>query len=389
MSANWSIVATAAALLLLVVCAILSSVEAAQSPLGAAFIVKRRQIEDIPEALKILRRFMNVRLTPEQRCERYAVLLNKITTSKTDQIGIAELGLGSPDKVKERYSQLGFENLRQLYIDGIKAFTPDTQVDRSMIELVECLGKFRTTDARARSFLNDEQLKQTVAQYETIMSEPLEFLIAGEPSKQLTGDQLTPAVKTTVRNVFLGDDAKVEQCFPSAAGYFGRAPGAGARPFSARFVPQANSDAPEVPLVTLGGTLGYLYTILPAEATLEQRCSAYSHVLEEPADHQGPELANEIAAYFQDNINEPPASLPLDNKQSRDTLMYALLELGPGEIGGGSFVDLVDCLAAWQYNDADVNTYLNSPELTDILAALTADEPVPADGGAVATATSS
>lgn len=355
-----------AAIAVLFATATLLELCAAQAP--GAYIVKRRRIEDVPEALKILRRFLNFRLTRDERCERYAVLMNRISTNKIDQIGIAELGLAPPEQIKQRFNQLGFENLRQLYIDGVNAFN-DKHVDKSMLDLVDCLSKFRTSDARARSFLNNPSLQETIRQYNLVMDQPLANIINGTPFPELTGDKLTPSIKTTARNIMLGDEAKVEMCFPSAAGYFGRAPG-GARPFSSRFVPQPVAPTTEVPIDGMSNTLAYLYSILPLESTLEDRCSAYSYVLDAPADKQDVQLANEIASYIQQNLGTAPANVPLGNKDARDALIFALIELGPQGFGADPFVDLVDCLAAWQYADADVNTYLSSQELTQTLEAL-------------------
>lgn len=183
--------------------------------LQSSYVIKSRQVNDIPEALTLLRRFVRGEPASPQRCEKYAIAIHMLTSSFVDQFALAELGLASKETVRNRLKGIDVETLRELYIEGINKFL-ESSLDPSMIELVECLGeKFKNIDAKARSFLNNPELKDTVSQYKSILEQPLDFLLdpnVGHPT--LSSDELRPSVRQALLRMFNGDASQIENKFP-------------------------------------------------------------------------------------------------------------------------------------------------------------------------------
>lgn len=195
--------------------ALLAVASQALGSVQTTYLVKGRKVDSVPEALSILRRFIPTKFKLEDRCERYAVLLNTMSSSTVDHLTIASLGLSTSESIRQKYRNIDVETLRQLYFDSIQK-SLETHLDSSLLDLYDCLSdKFRLIDAKARSFLNDKDLKETVEQYKSIMSQPLLFLL-GEPIPHptLAYSQLKPIIKQTLIELFSGNEPEVIARFP-------------------------------------------------------------------------------------------------------------------------------------------------------------------------------
>lgn len=362
--------------------------------LEGAYLIRARPIEDIPEALAILRRFI-ARGPSEAKCERYAVLLNSLTSSQVNQFSIAELGLASIETVRQQFRRIDVETLRQLYIDAINKFKGD-HFDQSMLQLMDCLSqKFRTIDAKARSFLNNKTLQELVNQYKSIMDQPLDFLL--DPNYQhptLRRDQVDHEIKQTLLNLFNGDSAKVESRFsPILTQSSGAQPTAAEAPIQVGVLTQTSDEGDQFAagsvqsnifetgsvqvddldlssdereyLADFLESIHKLYNTLPLAAQLNDRCEAYAKLTQaEPKSLK----EGTVETIVLDANNKIAASGPTEkvyvpDRSVRENFLFSLKALGRKELGDEIWIDLVDCVSQWEQEDTDVAQFMKSAEL--------------------------
>lgn len=174
--------------------------------------IKSRPITDYGQALGILRRFVHPNLTKVHLCQRYVVLLKAMSTDDlangVDQLYIQQLGLTKAEQVSKDFAKLDLTTVRQLYILGINKMREGV-LDKSILELVSCLSDFfKLTDINARSYLNSRDLKQTLEQFVSVLSQPSEFLInPGMKHPLYTFTDLTPTVQRYVIHLFGSESA--------------------------------------------------------------------------------------------------------------------------------------------------------------------------------------
>lgn len=352
----------------------------------SAYLIKPRKVDNAPEALSILRRFIPKKQNFDEKCQRYAVLLKKLAKEPQDQFSIAELGLIKSNLVNNQYKEIDVETLRQLYIDAISK-SLQGHVDLSMIELVDCLiRKFRSHDAKARAFLNDQELRDTVDQYKSIMSQPSLFLVE-EDSKHptLTKDQLRPAIRKTLLDLFAGDEARVDSRFTKDEPRLVNiepSPVAEARAFTRAGAEESQAEAIAAPLgaqnelsqeeleylTNLINSLRKLYSSLPLQSSLNNRCEAYSRVIDANPGSLSEDLLNQVVRETEQQVSSQKAGLAkfLPQKETRENFLVALNAFAP-EQRDATWIDIIDCVSEWEQDDEDVRTFLNSPELSNVI----------------------
>lgn len=177
-----------------------------------SYKIRPYQPDSLASALNLLRKFTPSRLNLAQKCERYAILLQDFKSMT--QISIADLGI-SPQRAGYRI-RVDVETLRDLYIQAIEELQKG-HIEQSLLDLVECLrAKYWAVDSKARSFLNQNDIKTLVEQYKSVMDQPMEILIEAEAKHpDLAGGQLHPALKQTLTDLYNGDEAKLELHFPT------------------------------------------------------------------------------------------------------------------------------------------------------------------------------
>lgn len=173
-----------------------------------SYSIQPRSITDYGQALGMLRRFVHPNLAKVDVCKRYVMLLKLMSTEEVNQLDIQELGLAKADQVRKDFDKLDVTTIRELYFLGINKIR-ESSLDKSILELVSCLSdSFKMSDIKARFFLNSKELKSTVDQFVSILSQPSEFLF--DPRMKhptLTFDELVPSVKRYVIHLFQGADA--------------------------------------------------------------------------------------------------------------------------------------------------------------------------------------
>jgi len=409
-------------ILCLVACTLLATDALADQNRLNSYLIKSRVVEDVPEALTILRRFIPSKVQFEERCERYAVLLHTMETSQVDQFLIAELGLASNDAIRKKFRVLDVESLRQLYIDGISKFL-DSHVDKSMLDLVDCLSsRFRSQDARARSFLNGKELRDTIDQYKAIVSKPLELLLGPEDKRQaLVKSNLTPSMRQTLIELFndpilpttnredLIPDrivttvqtvptqsrkvpapapapvivpSPVPAPAPAPAPVLAPrvAPGSGANEVGpAAEQPQEElSDEEYEYLARIADTTTQLYQTLPLESKLNDRCRAYSSLFEAKHEQLDSSFVKRVVDETANLISKsgPTEQVFTPAESTRESFLITLLTLDPQTLGEDLWIDLVDCVSQWESFDERVREFMNSPEQTKIFEELMQHEAV-------------
>lgn len=177
-----------------------------------SYKIKPRQMDSLPVALNLLRRFMPGKLTLVERCERYAILL-RYQKSLT-QFSVAELGI-SPERANLRLN-VDSETLRDLYIGAVNELKTG-HLDQSLLDLVECVRtRFGSIDGKARAFLNQNEIKSLTEQYKSSMEAPMEILINDQVTHpELKANDLHPALKQTLSDLYHGDESKLEEHFPN------------------------------------------------------------------------------------------------------------------------------------------------------------------------------
>lgn len=370
-----------------------------------AYLIKPRKVDSASEALSMLRRFIPPKTKFDDKCQRYAVLLKKMAKEPQDQFSIAELGLINMNAINNQYKEIDVETLRQLYVDTISKSLRG-HLDSSMIDLLDCLvTKFRSQDAKARAFLNGRELRETVDQYKSIMSQPLSFL-NDDHSKHptLTIDQLQPAIRETLLDLFNKDASKVEARFPrhpepvvevttpimvvhepivearTSANAGGHHPQAQAeadiRPSESR-ADQANgwleahdelSEEEMEYLRKMIDSLRLLYSSLPLESSLNHRCQAYSRIIDANPAALGVRLLDQVVHETAQQVTgqkgAPGRFVP--EKDTRENFLVALNAFAP-EQRDATWIDIIDCVSEWEQEDEDVKNYLNSPELSAVI----------------------
>lgn len=389
----------------------------AAGPTGfeGSYLIRARPIEDIPEALAILRRFI-ARGPNELKCERYAVLLNSLTGSQVSQFSIAELGLASANTIRQKFRLIDVETLRQLYIDAINKFRGQ-HFDQSLLELMDCLSqKFRTIDAKARSFLNNKSLQELISQYRSIMDQPLDFLLDPDfKHPTLARNQVDPEIKQTLLDLFNGDAAQVESRFkpalevnqlakssmtvvasPEVRDSNGAAGGedlivpaatttttsamavamttdAAAQPSLNNFAVTNLDPVDELDLTSdeqeyladFLNSIHKLYNTLPLTAQLNDRCEAYANLTQaDPISLKG-NTVDEIVRIVNEKIasNGPNEKVYLPDASVRENFLFSLRALGRKKLSDQIWIDLVDCVSQWEQNDPEVEQFMRSEEL--------------------------
>lgn len=300
--------------------------QAGPQALQSAYLIRGKLVKDIPAAVAQLRRFLPLRQAKAERCQRLAVLLRSVNGNDMDNFQIASIGMTRPDQIRSKFNAIDVDGLRNLYINAISSYLQKQRVDAGLVELVDCLSnRFRSSDAKARSFLNDAQLKAIVEQYKLISSQPLSVLIdpgnARLPEELNLGD-LNPLIRKYLLDLFEGDQAKVDGLFtkkgdeeegeravessvPDAApaesvSAVGEATDA---PFPSEDLVDAEQTQPPAVadvvkldedarryLALLFDSISKVYNTLPLSAKLGDRCQAYSFVVNAEEEHLNQEL---------------------------------------------------------------------------------------------------
>lgn len=442
-----------------------------------SYKIKPNKVEYLGDALSLLRRFTPSQTDKVKRCERYAILLQDIKSST--QFSIAELGI-SPERAGYKL-RVDVETLRDLYIEAIEELKKG-HLDQSLLDLVECLrSKYRAVDKKARSFLNQEEIKTLVDQYKSVVEQPMEILVEDEVRHpDLRIDQLHPAVKQTLTDFYHGDETKVAQHFPApeaeaeqstaspapapeaepeptvsavaqaSAGSVAAGASANQADSSAQAAAQATTeeadaaasasanqagssarasaqetsaaalaaadvggkastsataqierqtDAPsavpagETPeesqvdlsnwqesvelseeekefLDDVKSNLIAVFDGLPVEAELPDRCYAYSQITgSDESSLKGPNKAQQIVREITDKLaakQEAPAvgqeeeESFVPEKDLRDSFLVVLDAWKPEELGEELFIDVLDCVSAWQVVDPDIRVYVQN-----------------------------
>lgn len=366
------------------------------------YVIKSRQISDLPEALTLLRRFIPGEPSSLQRCEKYAVLLHMVTSSVVDQFAIAELGLATKETVRQKLKTIDVETLRQLYIDGINKFL-ESSLDSAVIELVDCLTrKFRNIDAKARSFLNNKELQETMSQYKSILNMPLNFLL--DPNVQhpsITSEQLKPSVKQALIRIFNGQTAMIDRKFPStldsgtSSSFVQDTSGVNSSRSAssdqraqtvvseADLIPQSTTrqessqplEGPEQQITLSDDEHEYLSKLLAALIRLQQelvasskiddRCQAYGKVIQSNEDTLNDKLVDDIIGEVSkdaQNVEKKDEKPYIPEKTLRDHFLFVVSTFGPPELGD-AWLDLFYCTTQWEEIDPEAREFVRSPHI--------------------------
>ena len=358
------------------------------------YMIRGKLVRTVPEGVSQLRRFVPLRQDKEERCQRLAVLLHTMSGSQMDSFQIAELALMRRDQLAPRFRSIVVDALRNLYISAIEAFIQLHKIDASFMELVRCLGdKFRSVDAKARSFLNNEQLKQLVDQYKVVAALPVAAL--EEPAKHrvagLKLEDLNPLIRELVYRLFHQDGQKVAQLFgapvaptsrpvsvsasvavqtPAAAPVESRTEqsavvAATAKPAAVeQSAGEAESQTGAAEGQTLGeldetthnylsrmfGAISQVYNTLPLSAKLGDRCQAYSFVVNANEDDLSQEIfLQTLIKSVDEHIKQVGAisEVSLAGQDDRENLLFAgqFADQYLGQADPEALQDLHDCCA--------------------------------------------
>lgn len=372
--------------------------EFAQSlEISKTYVIGGRRIEDIPEALTAMRRFISHKST-EEKCHKYALLLQNMNSKAVDQYSIAELALMHPNNVREIFLAMSVGKLRQLYIDGVNSFRA-TVVDEPMLDLVSCLEVSKSSDSFVRSFFNEQDLKLTLTQYKQVFHQtPISFVLEDDQRHpELTYDQLTPTMQRTVVRLFGGDLAKARSHFASGP----QASGPPASDSAANFVPSRQSVS--TPVVTastldvetekttaaangpeltetdldymnkLSGYLGKLYRTLPLEAEPDLCCRAYSKVIEAPEDKLDDSLVEEVIKDAEEQVRSGKSEAFVPEREVRLDFLTVIGEFGPKLLGSETYFDVANCMRPWEQLDPEIKVFMNDPSQLKVFDQLAKD----------------
>lgn len=364
----------------------------------SSYVIKSRQVNDISEALTLLRRFVPGPTSSLQRCEKYAVLLHMLSSSVVDQFAIAELGLASKETVRGKLKTIDIETLRQLYMDGINnILAPTSKLDPAVIELADCLSqKFKNIDFKARSYL--KEIQETIDQYKSILEMPITFLLDPKvvhPS--IPSNELKPSIRQALFHIFNGRISPFYTKFPleyqKSPSYISANSDASkntndpiqktttldSKPSlkSEAEVKKANDSAVEESQLNLTQEEhDYINTLLAAivkvqqalvvETQLNDRCKAYNKVIQSDQDTLNDKLIDEAIGEVLKHGqkvegNEVEPFVP--EKTLRDNFVFIVSTFGPHELGDEAWVDLVYCVSQWQQVDPEVREFISSPKL--------------------------
>ena len=384
---------------------------------GITYLIKGRPLQSNVEAIKQLRRFLPVEMSPEKRCERQAVLLNTFAGHQLNHFQVANIALADDEAVRQRLRKIDVETLRNLYMEAILSFKEAQQVSSAFSELVQCLAsKFQRIDAKARAFLNEPELKTVLGQYEKLAKQPLGLLLADQQvhrPAELDGlGELHPAVKRTLSELFSGNQAPIERLVEGAKQVataekqvapeeeeqeplVESVPEPEAEPKQASRKGDQNEEEDELSeseqryFDRVVESLVETYNTLPIESKLGDRCSAYNQVMmasesEIFKDYFVEQLVSGVAKRLAELGPGQEAFVP--EKLTRDVFLVTVRVFDPQQAGAETWVDLVDCVSQWQETDQEVREFLNSPEHAKTIERLLA-APVEELNGQVTAAT--
>lgn len=162
--------------------------------------VKPQKFSDVTQALNHMHRFLTNRMSTDEKCERYAVLLHTATTNGApDDLAVADLAMIRPETLHARYQEINAESLRFMYVDALNKYR-SSKLAAPFVDLVDCLSKFRSFDATARMYLNDPELNRLVEDYKQVLGLPVASITRG----CLELDRFAPIVQDTFRQTFAG-----------------------------------------------------------------------------------------------------------------------------------------------------------------------------------------
>ena len=397
------------------------------------FHIQGQKIEDSLDGVVQMRRFLSPNANQVDRCTRLAVLLNELRLRGQQEqplntMQVAGIALANGDRIRKQFSSIDFNTLRKLYIEAIENFRAEEQIDLNFMELVTCLEtKFKRFDARARTYLNNPELKQLIEQYNSILSQPIELLVnenVRHPTLKL--EQVSPAIVKSLSLVFGGDEVRASKMFESnnsvgeptatenseesqqeesgakvADSHFEQpkpdaeqakeeqqvAAGSGQVVASAQATAMAtpevgNEDGELVYLENIVKALNQAYESVAIESKLADRCELYGDIvgakMEELSNSEFvKQKVDQIGKRIAQNGAGSLAYVP--SKENRDDFLVIVSAIDPEQANQtGVWIDMVDCVSQWQAVDKEAAEFMNNPESQRLFELATQVQELPA-----------
>lgn len=384
------------------------------------FVIKGEQVDSARDAVTIARRFLPKEMVPEERCARLAVVLNTRRPT-TDSFQVAEKAQAKLQFIRDNFVRIDIDSLRQLYQNAITDFVENQQIDAGLVELVRCLrNKFGTVDRSVSEFLNRNELKTLLDQYDKVAKAPLRFLVDGLNGPDIPLEQLRPELKHSIARWLGGDVERVERLFGGdqsqvlaraesvassapipawpllvAQSQVPPEPRPQAQPqpqpefqpqspqtppqpelqpaplshpdFQAEFHPESQSrpdsdeelsEADHRFLNILVGSINQAHFALPSESKIGDRCLVYDNLIR--ASWQ--QLTNEdyVKQLIQETIEQMAQNIvPKFDENSLKNLMFLAQYMEPLQVDSDVKIGLVDCLNTFWGDNAEVQEFIN------------------------------
>lgn len=372
------------------------------------FLIKGHQLESLMEVLVQARRFLSNRLSDDQRCTRIAVVLSSFNGQQMNQFEVADIATARKEDIDRKFNQINVERLRDLYIKTARQYLKSGYVDASLVDLLRCLKTgFHNVDAKARSFLNNEQLNTIINQFEAIKKQPVKLLIDGDARESgLDLRNFHETMKRMIRSWVGEDEEKVKRLFsnpskeeipienkmdeekthqqkaeaeagPEAEPEAGPEAGTEAQNQDESIEPSDLMGPQEKAyLEAVLGSLAGAYESFPLDAKLAARCSVYSRLIEATNEELQELSIKDYVEHAVANISNqtaqqgPSRDTFKPDKKIRDDFLFLLEILDPLKRQAEIWFDLDDCVSKWADEDEDVVRYMNSSRRAFILNTL-------------------
>lgn len=372
-----------------------SSVNARQK----LYQVRGRKLAGLVDAATQFRHFLKTELSQSQRCERYGIMLDKFRKDRDslDYFQLAEIGVMSREKAAQEFGKITFDQLRNHYKEGVNSFREANQINAAMVEMYRCLQKyFKRHDADALKFLNDRQLQDTVAQYESITSQPASLLVDGQ-HPYLKLEQLQPAVANSVSRwselaeLFpsVNQSPKVYQAEAKASAQAGHLeprqaatevrqpsleqPPLMSTPRAAHAEPvQWTSDEAKY-LSDISRAIIATYDSLPDETPAYITCLAYNELIKASQQADNLKDPNLVQRVIKETLDREEQNKPrrdfefFPEEEERANFLFVLQSFDLSQGGEGAWTDMAWCASGWVNVDEEVRDYFESEEFKEIV----------------------
>lgn len=356
------------------------------------YTIKGNKVESLVDAITQLRQLLSSNLGADDRCHRYAIMLKsyRVTKGSMDNFELMKFAIMDKSRVLSEFAMLNNDLLRKLYIEGVKSFLDAKYVNAGTIDIYNCIkSKFSGKDAHALSFLNKENVQTIIGQYESIRKQPAS-LLDGEQHPDLVLESVDETVKNSVAGWLENGSADLGKLFRSASAPAARAQAsytqepmeAATASSEAHSVTEQQPSASQLSedehnyLQDVFNVIVNIYETLPVETPHNERCRAYSKVVEASEDEtfSGENFVNDLLTEVARRVPEsdPEKNFEPDASE-RARFIFMLSYNHPDERSAEAWMDMLDCAEYWREIDQGAKEFLEGPQVAEIRASFEDD----------------